>query len=126
MPIWVGGSSPAAVRRAALKGDGWLPQGDPRDRLPAQIARLRRLREEAGVTEPLVVGAIAEPLYLGTPRWEVGRRTVSGTPEAVAESLRAYGEMGAHQVQVRFRSRNRAELIDQISAFGADVAPRLN
>ncbi|MFE3161622.1 LLM class F420-dependent oxidoreductase [Streptomyces sp. NPDC059224] len=126
VPIWVGGSSPAAVRRAALKGDGWLPQGDPRDRLPAQIARLRRLREEAGVTEPLVVGAIAEPLYLGTPRWEVGRRTVSGTPEAVAESLRAYGEMGAHQVQVRFRSRNRAELIDQISAFGADVAPRLN
>lgn len=46
VPIWVGGSSPAAVRRAALKGDGWLPQGDPRDRLPARIETLRRLREE--------------------------------------------------------------------------------
>lgn len=44
VPLWVGGSSPAAVRRAALKGDGWLPQGDPRDRLPAQIDRIRRLR----------------------------------------------------------------------------------
>ncbi|MGW2961713.1 LLM class F420-dependent oxidoreductase [Streptomyces sp. NPDC001220] len=126
VPVWVGGSSPAAVRRAALKGDGWLPQGDPRDRLPAQIARLRRLREEAGVVEPLVIGAIAEPLYIGTPSWEVGRRTLTGTPEALAESLRAYGEMGVHQVQVRFRSRNRAELIDQIRAFGADVAPRLS
>lgn len=52
VPVWVGGSSPAAVRRAAVRGDGWLPQGDPRDRLPAQIARLRRLREEAGVTAP--------------------------------------------------------------------------
>lgn len=44
VPVWVGGSSPAAVRRAALKGDGWLPQGDPRDRLPAQIAQIGRAR----------------------------------------------------------------------------------
>ncbi|WP_308310708.1 LLM class F420-dependent oxidoreductase [Streptomyces sp. GbtcB6] len=125
VPVWVGGSSPAAVRRAALKGDGWLPQGDPRDRLPAQIARLRRLREEAGIEEPITVGAITEPLYVGAPDWAVGRRTLSGAPEALAESLRAYGEMGVHQIQVRFRSRSRAELIDQIEAFGADVAPRL-
>ncbi|MFG3021776.1 LLM class F420-dependent oxidoreductase [Streptomyces sp. NPDC048254] len=126
VPVWVGGSSPAAVRRAALKGDGWLPQGDPRDRLPAQIARLRRLREEAGIEEPLTVGAITEPLYIGTPDWAVGRRTLAGAPEAVAESLRAYGAMGVHQIQVRFRSRSRAELIDQISMFGADVAPWLS
>ncbi|MER7185626.1 LLM class F420-dependent oxidoreductase [Streptomyces hyaluromycini] len=125
VPVWVGGSSPAAVRRAALKGDGWLPQGDPRDRLPAQIARLRRLREEAGIEGPITVGAITEPLYVGTPDWAVGRRTLTGAPEALAESLRAYGEMGVHQIQVRFRSRSRAELIDQIQAFGADVAPRL-
>ncbi|MEV7036352.1 LLM class F420-dependent oxidoreductase [Streptomyces sp. NPDC093272] len=126
VPVWVGGSSPAAVRRAALKGDGWLPQGDPRDRLPAQIARLRRLRRSAGVEAPLTVGAIAEPLYVGAPRWEVGRRTLTGTPEAVAASLRAYGAMGVHQVQVRFRSRSRSELIDQIAVFGANVAPLLN
>ncbi|WP_234541612.1 LLM class F420-dependent oxidoreductase [Streptomyces shenzhenensis] len=125
VPVWVGGSSPAAVRRAALKGDGWLPQGDPRDRLPDQIARLRRLREEAGLEEPITIGAITEPLYVGTPDWAVGRRTLSGAPEALAESLRAYGAMGVHQVQVRFRSRSRAELIDQIEAFGADVAPLL-
>ncbi len=125
VPVWVGGSSPAAVRRAALKGDGWLPQGDPRDRLPAQIDRLLRLREDAGVEEPITVGAIAEPLYVGAPGWEVGRRTLSGSPEELAESLRAYGEMGVHQIQVRFRSRSRAELIDQIHAFGAEVAPRL-
>ena len=124
-PMWVGGSSPAAVRRAALKGDGWLPQGDPRDRLPAQIARIRELRERAGVRGPFTVGAIVEPLYVGTPRWEVGRRTLTGGPRELAESLRAYSAMGVHQIQVRFRSRSRGELTDQIAAFGAEVAPEL-
>jgi probable F420-dependent oxidoreductase len=126
VPVWVGGSSPAALRRAALRGDGWLPQGDPRDRLPQQIAGVRALREEAGIEEPLVVGAITEPLYVGEPAWSVGRRTLSGKPEAMAESLRAYGAMGVHQIQVRFRSRSRGELTDQMAAFAADVAPYLD
>ncbi|MEV3859906.1 LLM class F420-dependent oxidoreductase [Streptomyces sp. NPDC050095] len=126
VPVWIGGSSAPAVRRAALKGDGWLPQGDPRDRLPEQIATLRRLRAEAGIEAPLTIGAITETLYVGVPGWEVGRRTVSGAPDAVAESLRAYAAMGVHQIQVRFRSRSRAELVDQIEAFGAEVAPQLS
>ncbi|MFF3454587.1 LLM class F420-dependent oxidoreductase [Streptomyces sp. NPDC002730] len=126
IPIWVGGSSPAAVRRAAVRGDGWLPQGDPRGKLPAQIARLRTLREEAGVTDPIEIGAITEPLYVGEPDWDTGRRTLTGKPDALAESLRAYAAMGVRQIQVRFRSRSRAELTDQMAAFAADVAPHLN
>lgn len=126
VPIWVGGSSAPAVRRAALKGDGWLPQGDPRDRLPAQIEKLRRLRAEAGVEAPLTVGAITEPLYVGEPAWDVGRRTLTGPGEAMAESLRAYAAMGVQQIQIRFRSRTRKELTDQMAAFAAEVAPHLN
>ncbi|MFJ8313067.1 MULTISPECIES: LLM class F420-dependent oxidoreductase [unclassified Streptomyces] len=126
VPLWVGGSSPAAVRRAALRGDGWLPQGDPREQLPSQIAKLKNIREQAGIAEPIVVGAITEALYVGEPGWETGRRTLTGKPEALAESLREYGAMGVDQIQVRFRSRERGELIDQMAAFGAEVAPHLN
>ncbi|MFE9257818.1 LLM class F420-dependent oxidoreductase [Streptomyces sp. NPDC006879] len=125
VPIWVGGSSPAALRRAAVRGDGWLPQGDPREELPAQIARLRGLRERAGVAEPLEVGAITEPLYVGRPGWDTGPRTLTGPAEELAASLRAYADMGVDQIQVRFRSRSREELIDQVTAFGREVGPLL-
>ena len=39
-----GGNTPAALRRAAARGDGWLPQGTVRDQLPAQIAAIREHR----------------------------------------------------------------------------------
>ncbi|WP_331448134.1 LLM class F420-dependent oxidoreductase [Streptomyces xanthochromogenes] len=126
VPIWVGGSSPAAVRRAALRGDGWLPQGDPRSALPSQIAKLKALREQAGIVDPITVGAITEVLYVGDPGWDTGRRALTGKPEVLAESLRAYRAMGVDQIQVRFRSRSRAELVEQMGVFGAEVAPHLN
>lgn len=123
VPIWVGGSSAVAVRRAAQLGDGWLPQGiRPRD-LPGVVERIRRLRSEAGLPERFDVGANVG-CYVGTPAWDVGR-TYVGEPAALADMLRPWVEAGANQLQVRFRSRDRAELVDQIERFGAEVAPNL-
>ncbi|MFC5149432.1 TIGR03619 family F420-dependent LLM class oxidoreductase [Streptomyces aureoversilis] len=128
-PLWVGGSSPAALRRAAQRGDGWLSQGDRRDQLPQRIATLRRLREEAGLGGlggPFAVGAITEALYVGTPSWDTGARTLTGRPGTLAESLRVYGAMGVNQIQVRFRCRDLGELLDQMEAFADGVAPLLD
>ena len=123
LPIWVGGSSPVAVRRAAQLGDGWLPQGiRPRD-LPGVVERIRRLRAESGRPERFDVGANVG-CYVGTPTWDVGR-TYVGEPAALAEAFRPWIQAGANQLQVRFRSRDRAELVDQIERFGAEVAPNL-
>ena len=47
-PIYIGGSSEVAWRRAAWLGDGWIGGGNLPEEVPAIITRLRVLREEAG------------------------------------------------------------------------------
>jgi probable F420-dependent oxidoreductase len=48
VPIYVGGLSPAALRRAARQGDGWIGTGQTPDEALHYVAELRRLREDAG------------------------------------------------------------------------------
>ncbi|MDG2303216.1 MAG: TIGR03619 family F420-dependent LLM class oxidoreductase [Candidatus Binatia bacterium] len=54
-PIWIGGDSAAALRRAATRGDGWLAA--PRDlpTLEKKIEQIRRLAEDAG-RDPATIG----------------------------------------------------------------------
>jgi probable F420-dependent oxidoreductase len=123
LPIWVAGSSDAAIRRAAQRGDGWLPQGPPEMGMAAAVALLHDLRHQAGRGEqPFAVGGLSGPLYVGDPGWDVGR-AVAGPPERIAAYLRRLTADGVEQVQVAFRSRDHHELCDQIRSFGADVAP---
>jgi probable F420-dependent oxidoreductase len=102
-PIWVGGSSPAAIRRAALRGDGWLPQGPPKEGMKPAIARIRELRDANGCGDlPFTIGAFGPP----------------GPPEKVAEAIPYLENLGVDQVQVRFPSISCADLVDQIRRFG--------
>jgi probable F420-dependent oxidoreductase len=126
LPIWVGGSSKPALRRAAERGDGWLPQGTPRADMPAQIAFLLEHRKQTLGDEPIDLGTISEFLYVGEPGWDVGDQTLSGSPERIVESLNEFGAMGVSHLQVRFRNRSLAELLDQLDAFHRDVAPHLH
>ena len=126
LPIWVGGSSKPALRRAAERGDGWLPQGTPRARMAEAITYLREHRERTLGDEPIDIGTITEVLYVGEPGWDVGSHVLSGKPEHIAERLREFGGMGVNHLQVRFRNRSLQELLDQLDAFGAEVAPLLD
>jgi alkanesulfonate monooxygenase SsuD/methylene tetrahydromethanopterin reductase-like flavin-dependent oxidoreductase (luciferase family) len=122
-PIWIGGSGAPAVRRAA-RWDGWLPQGPA---TPEAIETIHRLRAEAGTDEqPFAVGhVVGSWLHLGTPRHEVRPTTVVGSPDRVAEVIRAGLPAGVNQVQVRFDAACATEYAEQVEAFGTLVTPLL-
>ena len=64
VPILVGGHGEAALRRAAVSGDGWLHGGGKPELLPGMLARLAGLRQEAGTAgRPFEVHVISMDAY---------------------------------------------------------------
>lgn len=124
-PIWVGGSSKAAMRRAAEKGDGWLPQGPPEMGMKKAVQFIKEHRAATRGDEPIDLGINTESIYIGEPTFELGKYDLSGEPDKIAERLSSYSRVGVNQLQIRFRSRSADELCDQIRAFGVEVAPLL-
>lgn len=68
IPIYVGGASEAALRRAA-RCDGWIGSGNAAAELPALVERLRGYRRAAGFDGEFdVIAATFEPLEPGLVR----------------------------------------------------------
>ncbi|HXQ61879.1 MAG TPA: TIGR03619 family F420-dependent LLM class oxidoreductase [Acidimicrobiales bacterium] len=124
-PIWVGGSSRPALRRAAARGDGWLPQTAKRSELKTQVAELLALRDELRDGAPIAIGALPGTFHIGEASWELPNGTVTGSPEKIAENLAEVVDLGVSHLQLRFPSRSVNEMCDQMAAFGEQVGPLL-
>ncbi|MGE0878881.1 MAG: TIGR03619 family F420-dependent LLM class oxidoreductase [Acidimicrobiia bacterium] len=123
-PIWVGGSSPAALRRAATLGDGWLPQGPPAQGMADGIADVKRMRAEAGLDPDNFAMGGGISAYLGTPTFDLPPHFVTGSADQIAEQLEANATLGVTHPQVRLGARDCAELLDQLAQFGEQIVTR--
>jgi alkanesulfonate monooxygenase SsuD/methylene tetrahydromethanopterin reductase-like flavin-dependent oxidoreductase (luciferase family) len=118
IPLWIGGSTAAARRRAAAVGDGWAPLFLTPDAYGPALRCLRQETEEAGrhpdAVEPAVVvfarvgpedeapargTAWLSDMY-GVPAKAFERHLVAGEPDACAAALGQYVEAGARHIIV--------------------------
>ena len=131
-PIWVGGESPAAMRRTVKLGDAWYPgnnnQQKPLDtpaRLKAGIAELHKLAEESkrdpnslGVTliAQAPYGWTAETVQDGS-----ARRMFTGSSSEMAADAVALAGIGVTAVALRLGGAALSEAIERTERFGAEV-----
>jgi len=53
--LHIGGDGPAAMRRAATAGAGWMPMNHSLEQMPASIAKVKELAEAAGRTDSIEI-----------------------------------------------------------------------
>jgi probable F420-dependent oxidoreductase len=109
-PLWVGGRSAAAIRRAGLLGDGWMPVWISPERL---LRGLEEVRGHAGerpivpaVVLPALVGGSSEEarrylsLRYGTEftTHAIERYCLVGAPSRCAARIGEYVEAGARHI----------------------------
>ena len=132
-PIWVGGESRAAIRRAGQQGDAWYPiSSNPQFPLeePEQLAvgmrRLATQAERAG-RDPAEVEAIFRTHHYRLERDgnSGDRAAFSGSVEQIAADIRQYEEMGVSGLVVDLGriSRSVEDVLGHLEDLATRVAP---
>lgn len=134
-PLWVGGESGPALRRAARLGDGWYPIGsNPRHpldtlaRYRGAVERLRALAGEAG-RDPSGIALAYRCARHGSavePRAADGaRRLFAGGAAEIAEDLRAFRELGVAAVDFGLGGATLDASLDRMKRFRDEVMARV-
>ena len=106
IPIWVGGSSDAAYRRAGRLADGWFPQVRPGPDLDHALEVLSGAAEDAG-RDPSTIGMEGRVSY--SP----------DDPDKLARAADRWREAGASHLTVDTMYRGLATVDDHLAALAA-------
>ncbi len=102
--LHIGGDGPAAIRRAATVGDGWIPMNHSLEEIPADAKKIAQLRHDGGRTDPVEI-------------------TLGGGVEL--DDLRRRADLGIGRALVKpFRSSKDA--IEGMRRFADEVLPRIS
>ena len=125
-PIWIGGQSKPAIRRAAQIGDCWHPVGaipaaplEPEE-LAENLVLLHQYAEKAGRDPAIIQVSVKAPLY------DAGdssgpRRRFSGSSDEVRQDVQTYADVGVTHLIFDFRTGDPKQTEDRMAQFSEEV-----
>lgn len=140
LPLWIGGSSPAAIRRTAAIGTGWLGGGQTVAETAPVIAAIRAAAIEAGrpidddhygISHAFRFGTLDDaPVQQAVKRLAPGRNptdylAVGGAEEIIAR-CRAFREAGVSKFVLRPLGDSDDDIIDQTRRLIETVLPEVH
>ena len=111
-PIWIGGDSLRALRRAVELADCWAPFSASDEQIAAGIARAEALGRRVEVALPL-----------GRVQKEQSRSGRSITGDAVAPRIEKLLALGANYVKTGFGGRTPEDWLANVRWFTTEVMP---
>jgi probable F420-dependent oxidoreductase len=134
IPVWIGGHTDAAVRRAARLGDGWHPIAlrPPGLLFPDAYAKRAQQIEtwarEAGRDPRAITLSVRVPMEVRPKRLKppAGERPLfQGTAEQVIADIRAYAKAGVTHFVWDFTNQDLRLVVENLERFAHDVRPKL-
>ncbi len=132
IPIWIGGHSKQAIRRAARLGDGWHPIGgvptiplEPED-IARDMSMLREYAEKAGRDPKNIRVALKGSLFDREKQITPGkRRRFIGSAEEVASDIRDYRAVGVDTMIFDVRQPTTSETLERMEWMAKEVFPQV-
>lgn len=142
-PIWIGGRSDKALRRAVRYGDGWIGYALTAERFAESVQKIRAIaavegrdlsKFQFGQSPWIYVAGSREQArelsvrYMTTlynqPSFAqlVDKYCLLGTPDDCIRGIERYVELGARLISLRSTCPP-DELIDQIKLYGKEIVP---
>lgn len=97
-PILLGAFTPVALRRIALRANGWTPAGLPPEMVATAWGYVRDTAAQAGRDPDSLELAVRANIVLTPQPLDGARPPCVGSVEQVAEDLAAYQAIGAHEL----------------------------
>ncbi len=122
IPLLIGGTSRAAVRRAARVGDGWHPTALDPETLSQGIRYLRERAQSEGRDPGEIPVSVSAPL--GEAAQE-GRYSMGADPAEILHKAQVYESLGVGRLVISSNTRDGTSLLPTLEMLAERVLPAL-